>query len=55
MTGQWHYREAERLLDPDTWTPDDPTWRRILIAKAQVHATLSLAASRQIIRVVERK
>jgi hypothetical protein len=48
MTGPEHYREAERLLNP----AGNPTDRRILItpqpeviALAQVHATLALAAA----------
>src|SRR5258708_10324501 len=47
MTGPDHYREAEALLD--ALQPDhDGTLRepvRDLLAKAQVHATLALAAS----------
>ena len=37
MTGPEHYREAERLLD---LAPD-----QMLVARAQVHATLALAAA----------
>ena len=44
MTGPEHYREAERLLaeDVDYSTPDDTA---LVLAHAQVHATLALAAA----------
>ena len=46
MTGPDHYREAERLLDesvdPVASTPDGIAR---MIARAQVHATLALAAA----------
>lgn len=46
MTGPEHYREAERLLDPKgplyVAVPEDIP---VLIARAQVHATLALAAA----------
>ena len=41
-TGPWHYSEAERLLYdvlPSTERPDE------ILAVAQVHATLALAAA----------
>jgi hypothetical protein len=46
MTGPEHYREAERLLAAQAKSgragfPDDPR----ALAKAQVHATLALAAA----------
>lgn len=46
MTGPEHYREAERLLDPK-----GPLYVAeleaipIIVARAQVHATLALAAA----------
>ena len=43
MTGPEHYQEAERVLERvATWTHGDPS---PLIAEAQVHATLALAAA----------
>ena len=55
MTGPEHYREAENLLamaseqvmgiatgDPTAGEPDGPA---LLVAEAQVHATLALAAA----------
>jgi hypothetical protein len=44
MNGPEHYREAERLLAAGTsGTPEDVLNRRI--GRAQVHATLALAAA----------
>ncbi len=46
MTGDEHYREAERLLDgPDEGLDDWETLRADNLAAAQVHATLALAAA----------
>lgn len=43
MTGPEHYQEAERLVAIiSNWTTGDPS---PLIAEAQVHATLALAAA----------
>lgn len=45
MTGAEHYREAENLIRiaRDDIADDEPAMR--LLAEAQVHATLALAAS----------
>jgi hypothetical protein len=54
VTGSQHFREAERLLTeagevtrPDNGLSDDEstTIVRVVLAKAQVHATLALAAA----------
>jgi hypothetical protein len=49
MTGPEHYREAERLIDEDRKAPwddgDDVARSAAMMAAAQVHATLALAAS----------
>ena len=58
MTGPEHYREAERLLSEASFTggvteqpvtrdglPRTPGAHAALIARAQVHATLALAAA----------
>ena len=48
MTGPSHYREAERLLASDpacTCERTDCPHGAVLIAEAQVHATLALAAA----------
>lgn len=42
-TGPWHYREAERLL-AEAKNDDSGRWTT-LIAAAQAHATLALAAA----------
>ncbi|MFE2019846.1 hypothetical protein ACFW9O_17600 [Streptomyces sp. NPDC059499] len=45
MTGPEHYREAERRLLM-AWEEDSPQERSTqLVAEAQVHATLALAAA----------
>lgn len=45
MSGIEHYREAERLLKiPGLGNGDDPR-DTIIVAEAQVHATLALAAA----------
>lgn len=45
MSGPEHYREAERLLSiPGLGSGDDPR-DAIIVAEAQVHATLALAAA----------
>ncbi|MFJ3949036.1 hypothetical protein ACIPXV_03055 [Streptomyces libani] len=45
MTGPEHYREAERRLRM-AWEPGrEPESMAHLVAEAQVHATLSLAAA----------
>ncbi|ANA85356.1 hypothetical protein KNU54_gp55 [Gordonia phage VanDeWege] len=44
MNGPQHYREAERLIS--TARPDSPDARDpVILATAQVHATLALAAA----------
>lgn len=49
MTGADHYREAERLIDPDYGRDvvpnpvDDPVQLANRLALAQVHASLALA------------
>ncbi|MFE9737311.1 hypothetical protein [Streptomyces sp. NPDC006477] len=46
MTGPEHYREAERRLTM-AWEEDSPQERSTqLVAEAQVHATLALAAAK---------
>lgn len=42
MDGPQHYREAERLIQAVT---TDPATASVLIAQAQVHALLALAAA----------
>ena len=47
MTGPQHYKEAERIVERvATWTHGDPS---ALIAEAQVHATLALAAATAVV------
>ena len=52
MTGPEHYRAAERLLDPKgplyVAVPEDIP---VLIAGAQVHATLALAAATELMAI----
>lgn len=46
MNGPEHYREAERLLDrAENVIPDDEPAQAAVAARAQVHATLALAAA----------
>lgn len=46
MTGPEHYREAERLLNQaESQIPGDEPSQAALTARAQVHATLALAAA----------
>lgn len=47
MTGDEHYREAERLVDKATSLrhPEELPYAAQLSAEAQVHATLALAAA----------
>ena len=48
MDGPSHYREAERLLASDPACPCERTdceHGRALVTRAQVHATLALAAA----------
>lgn len=49
MTGPEHYREAERILDQVLVDAAErqikPEGAAVLIAEAQVHATLALAAA----------
>lgn len=46
MTGPEHYQEAERLLDlASTTIPEDVPAQAAVTARAQVHATLALAAA----------
>jgi hypothetical protein len=46
MTGEEHYREAERLLDiAENNILDDEPDQIAVTARAQVHATLALAAA----------
>ncbi|WP_055696540.1 hypothetical protein [Streptomyces silaceus] len=42
MTGPWHYREAERLIELAQETDDETVE---IYAEAQVHATLAVAAA----------
>lgn len=44
MSGPWHYREAEKLLDA-AGVEEDPLWHSARAAAAQAHATLALAAA----------
>lgn len=44
-TGPEHYREAERLLADADPPHEESKWDMALIAAAQVHATLALAAA----------
>jgi hypothetical protein len=41
VNGPEHYRQAERLLRNEPWLPPTPAE----VARAQVHATLALAAA----------
>lgn len=52
MTGTEHYRKAEMLLrsDPD---PDSGEDMAALLARAQVHATLALAAASALSNITE--
>lgn len=51
MTGPEHYKEAERLLEfadrrvSETWAAETGEQKADVIAAAQVHATLALAAA----------
>lgn len=47
MTGDEHYREAERLLDKATSLrhPEELPYAAQVAAEAQIHATLALAAA----------
>lgn len=45
MTGPEHYREAEGLLDALQELRHDDLARTEVVARAQVHATLALAAA----------
>ena len=46
MDGPWHYREAEKIIEHvSTHSEVKPETRRDMIAAAQVHATLALAAA----------
>ncbi|MFF8409030.1 hypothetical protein [Streptomyces omiyaensis] len=45
MTGPEHYREAERRLVLARADWNTPTASGLLVAEAQVHATLALAAA----------
>ncbi|MCX5229722.1 hypothetical protein [Streptomyces sp. NBC_00233] len=45
MTGPEHYREAERRLAAARADYNTPTASGLLVAEAQVHATLALAAA----------
>lgn len=45
MTGADHYRKAEALLRFADRLQDDDETQPVLLARAQVHATLSLAAA----------
>jgi hypothetical protein len=46
QTGEWHYREAERLIDKAHDLKDDGSHNRadFVLARAQVHALLAIAA-----------
>ena len=44
MTGPEHYRAAEHMIE-EAQDPAEPGDRAFLIAEAQVHATLALAAA----------
>ncbi|WP_114202339.1 hypothetical protein [Janibacter anophelis] len=43
MNGPAHYKKAEDLLERSRG--EDPEWARLLVAQAQVHATLADTAS----------
>lgn len=49
MSGPEHYREAERILDEDLVDAAEqqikPEGAAVIVAQAQVHATLALAAA----------
>jgi hypothetical protein len=45
MTGPEHYRKAEKLMEWVTSTKHEPDEEAPIIAAAQVHATLALAAA----------
>lgn len=45
MTGPEHYREADRLLSLEGLGAGDDPRDPVIIAAAQVHATLALAAA----------
>ena len=45
MNGPEHYREAEKLLAGAHHPDNHPDWAALSVAKAQVHATLALAAA----------
>jgi hypothetical protein len=46
MTGPEHYREAEKLVFyAENHVPDDEPAQAAIVARAQVHATLALAAA----------
>lgn len=42
MNGPSHYQQAEKLLERSQG--EELEWARLLVAQAQVHATLALAA-----------
>ena len=51
MTGPQHYREAERLLSsPEERDRGDVPREASIVAEAQVHATLALAAATALAR-----
>lgn len=46
MTGPEHYRESERLIEEANHVGHSDSWRSYgMVASAQVHATLALAAA----------
>lgn len=45
MTGPEHYAEAERLARKVATTVNLPVVAAVLVARAQLHATLALAAA----------
>ena len=51
MTGAHHYREAERLIT--NTVAKDATEAALILSKAQVHATLALAAATALCPVID--
>ena len=45
MTGPEHYSEAEALLDKSNVVSMDDGYAQLVVAQAQVHATLALTAA----------
>lgn len=52
MNGAEHYREAEKLLHKSQTVSTEDGYAQLIVAEAQVHATLALAAA-QAQRVID--